>query len=170
MNDRNNIENQIQDALGSEGSRELASQIFDHLRADDRIYFAGDYEGLVIAEGVDLIEVAAQLSAQDSKNGKDLNSYIVDDAGYCISTATYAASIAEVAQSVVNGLSAPEATEDEEDVFGELLTVNQQREQIALRLERMAQTATKLAAMLRSPQVDERNSEKIGYDAAHSVR
>jgi hypothetical protein len=65
MHDRNDIINQIQDALGAEGSRELAEQIYDELRADDRIYFndsAGlDRQGLVIRDGVDLVAVAAQV-------------------------------------------------------------------------------------------------------------
>lgn len=60
MNDRNNIVNQIQDALGSEGSRELAERVFDELRADDRIYYA-DQRGLVLRADVDVIEVAAAL-------------------------------------------------------------------------------------------------------------
>lgn len=60
MNDRNNIVNQIQDALGSEGSRELAERVFDELRADDRIYY-DDQRGLVLRADVDVIEVAAAL-------------------------------------------------------------------------------------------------------------
>lgn len=60
MSDRNNIVNQIQDALGSEGSRELAERVFDELRADDRIYY-DDQRGLVLRADVDVIEVAAAL-------------------------------------------------------------------------------------------------------------
>lgn len=62
MNDRNNIISQIQDALGSEGSRELAERVFDILRADDRIVY-DDIVGLQIVENVDLIDVAAQAAA-----------------------------------------------------------------------------------------------------------
>lgn len=46
MKDRNNIVNEIQDGLGPEVARDLAEKIFDLLRADDRIYYVGDYEGL----------------------------------------------------------------------------------------------------------------------------
>ena len=60
MNDRNNVINQIQDGLGSEGSRELAERVFDVLRADNRISY--DHAvGLVLDPGVDLIAVAAEL-------------------------------------------------------------------------------------------------------------
>lgn len=62
MNDRNDIVGQIQSLLGSEGSRELAEQIFDVLRADDRIYYT-DLHGLVLRDDVDLIAVAAGIEA-----------------------------------------------------------------------------------------------------------
>lgn len=61
MNDKNGIINEIQDLLGSDGSRELAEKMFDVMRADDRVYYAGDYEGLVLREDVDLIEVANEV-------------------------------------------------------------------------------------------------------------
>lgn len=60
MNSRNDIINQIQDLLGSEGSREIAEQVFDALRADDRIAY-DDERGLFIRDGVDLVDVAAEL-------------------------------------------------------------------------------------------------------------
>ncbi|BEV15161.1 hypothetical protein HBDW_19490 [Herbaspirillum sp. DW155] len=61
MNTKTNIVNQIRDLLGGEGSLELAEKMFDAMRADDRIYYAGDYEGLVIREDVDLIAVAVEV-------------------------------------------------------------------------------------------------------------
>lgn len=61
MADRNDIINQIQGMLGSEGSREIADHVFDVLRSDDRIAY-DDIRGLFIREGVDLIGVAAELS------------------------------------------------------------------------------------------------------------
>ena len=64
MNDKNGIINEIQAALGSEGSRDLAEQMFDVMRTDDRIYYASDYEGLRIRADVDLIAVAAEILAQ----------------------------------------------------------------------------------------------------------
>ena len=63
MNDRNNVINQIQDGLGSEGSRELAEKIFDALRADGTIYW-DDYQGLVLPADVDLI-AAAEAALRD---------------------------------------------------------------------------------------------------------
>jgi hypothetical protein len=62
MKDKNGIINEIQDALGSEGSQELAEQMYDAMRADDRVFYAGDSEGLKIRDGVDLIAVAAEVS------------------------------------------------------------------------------------------------------------
>jgi len=64
MQDKNGIINQIQDALGPEGSRELADKMFDAMRADDRVYYASDYEGLRLREGVDLIAVAIEVSSE----------------------------------------------------------------------------------------------------------
>jgi hypothetical protein len=62
MNDRNDLINTLQDLLGPEGSRELAEQVFDVLRADDRIAYT-DLHGLVLAEGVDVAAVAAEILA-----------------------------------------------------------------------------------------------------------
>lgn len=61
MNDRNNVINQIQDGLGSEGSRELATRIYDHLRANGQITY-NDRDGLVLDPRVDLIAVAEALA------------------------------------------------------------------------------------------------------------
>lgn len=58
MNDRNDIINQILDALGAEGDRELAEHLFERLRADGRINH-DDRRGLAIDDGVDLIGEAA---------------------------------------------------------------------------------------------------------------
>ena len=60
MNDRNTIINTIQDNLGADGSHELAEQVFDLLRADDRIYW-DDSRGLVIRDDVSVFDVAAGL-------------------------------------------------------------------------------------------------------------
>ena len=62
--DRNAIINEIQDRLGSEGSRELAERVFSVLRADNRIS-VDDPHGLVLDPAVDLIAVAAELIAND---------------------------------------------------------------------------------------------------------
>lgn len=61
MNNRNDIVNQIMDGLASEGDIELAEQMFDAMRADDRIYWDGDYRGLVIRDDVDIIAVAEEI-------------------------------------------------------------------------------------------------------------
>ncbi len=57
---RTDIINQIIEALGDGGSREMAEQVFEALRDDGRIAYR-DGAGLVLADGVDLIEVAAEL-------------------------------------------------------------------------------------------------------------
>jgi hypothetical protein len=100
----------------------------------------------------------------------DLNSYIADNAGYAISTFTRAKLLAETLKSVVESLD-PECDLDAalENIFGEPSNAQNERDNIALRLERAAQAALSLAADLRAHQVDERNSDKIGYDAAHSI-
>lgn len=60
-NDRRNVVNEIEDGLGREGSRELAEQIFDVLRADGRITYT-DLDGLVVDwERVDLLALAVEL-------------------------------------------------------------------------------------------------------------
>ena len=66
MNDRNDIINQILDALGAEGSRELAEQIFDLLRVDGRISY-DDRRGLIIDDDVDLIGEAAAVMRQTTE-------------------------------------------------------------------------------------------------------
>jgi len=63
MQDRRNIVNTIEDALGREGSKELAERLFDLLRADGRISY-DDYHGLVLADDVDLLEEAVKLDAE----------------------------------------------------------------------------------------------------------
>lgn len=62
--DRNDIINNIIDLLGDGGSRELAEQVYDNLRADDRIY--ADDQGLHISDGVDLIQEAADAMRLES--------------------------------------------------------------------------------------------------------
>jgi hypothetical protein len=61
--DRNGIINQIIDYTKTD--REHAEQIYEHLRADNRIYFDDsvglDRQGLVIRDDVDLLAVAAEV-------------------------------------------------------------------------------------------------------------
>lgn len=66
MKDKASIISEISDYLGSEGSWELAEEVYEELRSDDRIYYASDYEGLKIREDVDLIGVAGEIL--DRKN------------------------------------------------------------------------------------------------------
>lgn len=63
MNTRDDIINQIENALDSDGSPELAEAVFDILRADDRIYYDSLSQGLILRHDVDVFEVAAQVSA-----------------------------------------------------------------------------------------------------------
>lgn len=100
----------------------------------------------------------------------DLNSYITDGAGYAISTHTRAKVLVETFKSVVESLD-PESDLDAalENIFGEASNAQHERDNIAWRLERAAQVALALAADLRAAQIDERNSDKIGYDADHSI-
>lgn len=60
MNSKNDIINQIQDHLGSEGSEDLAEKMYEAMRADNRIFYDGDYKGLQIREDVDLLAVAEE--------------------------------------------------------------------------------------------------------------
>lgn len=66
FNDKNNVINQIQDGLGSEGSRELAEQMFAAMRVDGRIIY-DDLRGLQIRDGVDLIEVAVEVERANAE-------------------------------------------------------------------------------------------------------
>ena len=56
--DKNIIINEIENLLGSEGTRELAERVFADLRADNRISY-DDPHGLVLDPAVDLVAVAA---------------------------------------------------------------------------------------------------------------
>jgi hypothetical protein len=99
----------------------------------------------------------------------DINSYIVDQGGYVVSTLTRAKSLAEILQSVVTRLDSADLNAALENIFGESGNPTQDRENIALTLERAAQVALALAADLRAPKVDERSSDMIGFDADHSI-
>jgi len=62
MNDRNNVVNEIENALGKDGSKELAERMFDAMRSDGRIYW-DEYTGLTIQGGIDLLAVAVEVSS-----------------------------------------------------------------------------------------------------------
>lgn len=62
MNDRNNIVNEIEYALGDGGSRELAEQIYDKLHAEKRIVYVNPSVGLQILGDVNLIAEAANFA------------------------------------------------------------------------------------------------------------
>lgn len=98
----------------------------------------------------------------------DINSYVVDQGGYVVSTLTRAQALVGMLQSVVTRLDSADLDAALENIFGEPSNAQQDRENIALSLDRAAQVALALAADLRAPQIDERNSNKIGFDAAHS--
>jgi hypothetical protein len=101
---------------------------------------------------------------------QDINSYIVDHGGYVVSTLTRARALAEMLQNVVTCLdSADLDAAPRVDIFGEARTPEKDRANVALTLELAAKVALSLAADLRAPQVDERTSDKIGYDADHSI-
>jgi hypothetical protein len=100
---------------------------------------------------------------------QDINSYIVDHGGYVVSTLTRARALAEMLQNVVTCLDSADLGAARVDIFGEARTPEEDRANVALTLERAAKVALSLAADLRAPQVDERTSEKIGYDADHSI-
>ena len=99
----------------------------------------------------------------------DINSYIVDQGGYAVSTLDYAKALVKSMESVVTRLDSADLDAALENIFGEPSNAQQERENIAISLERAAKAALDLAAMLRAPQVDERNSDKVGFDAAHSI-
>ena len=98
----------------------------------------------------------------------DLNSYIVDDAGYLISTATSAKVLADSFLEAVEPLVS--GGQSEADIFGEVRTAQEQRASVAARLRTLAEVALKLAAELESQQRNESDSQDIGYDAAHSIK
>lgn len=99
----------------------------------------------------------------------DINSYIVDQGGYVVSTLTRAKALVEMLQSVVTRLDSADLDAALENIFGEPSDAQQDRENIALSLDRASQVALALAADLRAPQVDERSSNKVGFDADHSI-
>ncbi len=100
---------------------------------------------------------------------QDLNSYTVDDAGYCSSTqdicAHYAKMLSEIAKTSLDPNSPPA-----EEWLGALIgDVEQQRDSLATRIGRIADGLKDLAVTLRAAQVDERKSPRIGWDAKHSL-
>lgn len=58
MPDKTRLINEIHDALGSEGDRDLAARVYDALDAAGRIYSTGQL-GLAIRPGLPLLDVAA---------------------------------------------------------------------------------------------------------------
>ena len=99
----------------------------------------------------------------------DLNSYIVDSAGYVIDTTTRVKCLADDANAVLVLLAPTSADDDAQlrNIFGEPDAIT--REYVAERLEQIAATAARIAHELRAPQVDERESDRVGFDAAHSL-
>jgi hypothetical protein len=104
---------------------------------------------------------------------QDINSYIVDAAGYVISSHTRAKCLADVLCNVADDLdvNAENALpEGFEEVFGSVANDPEtRRAMLATRPERAAEAAIALAAELRAPKIDERESNKVGWDAKHSV-
>lgn len=98
----------------------------------------------------------------------DLNSYIVDGAGYCGSTQHTCDHLAKRLSEIAASLD-PNSPPSEEWLAALIGGVDQQRDSLALRLDRLADDLKVLAAIFRSPQVDERNSPRIGWDAKHSL-
>lgn len=60
MMDKRGLICEIENALGSEGSRDLAERVYDELRWRDLISYDSLY-GLVVADGVDLMKIVADL-------------------------------------------------------------------------------------------------------------
>lgn len=93
----------------------------------------------------------------------DWANYVVDEAGYVIDT--YTRLSAEASTLMAHASSTPEV----EDIFGDVPTVSCERSEVARMLRNMAARLQALAATLDGPVVDERDSSKIGFDAAHSI-
>lgn len=98
-----------------------------------------------------------------TKKTVDWANYVVDEAGYDIST--YTSLSAEASTLMAHASSTPEV----EDIFGDVPTVAGERAEVARMLRGMALRLQALAATLDGPVVDERDSSKIGFDAAHSI-
>ena len=61
MNSKHNIVDKILELIGNGFERAQAEQMFDVMRCDGRIFYADDYEGFQIRDGVDLIAVAVEV-------------------------------------------------------------------------------------------------------------
>lgn len=64
MMDKRGLICEIENALGSEGSRDLAERVYDELRRLDLISYDSLY-GLVVADGVDLMKIVEDLDSAD---------------------------------------------------------------------------------------------------------
>jgi hypothetical protein len=93
----------------------------------------------------------------------DWANHSVDEAGYVIST--YDRLRSEADTLLLHASETPSA----KDVFGDMPTVSGERQQAAAMLRAMAARLQTLASELDGPQVDERNSPRVGWDAAHSL-
>jgi len=93
----------------------------------------------------------------------DWANHNVDEAGYVIST--YDRLRAEADTLLLHASETPDA----KDVFSGPLGVPGERQQAVAMLRAMAARLQALASELDGPQVDERNSPRVGWDAAHSV-
>lgn len=99
----------------------------------------------------------------------DINSYIVDEGGYVVSTLDRAKALVESLQSIVTRLDSADLETALANIFGEQNNAQQDRLNIALSLDRVVSSAQKLAVILRADKIDERESDMVGYDAAHSI-
>ena len=100
----------------------------------------------------------------------DCNDYRVDDAGYLGSTAHELNCLAQTIGNI--GASLCGQTEPENGFLAELfgdVSLEAQRQEYAARLQLQVDLLRALVARLRGPQVDERNSSRVGWDANHSV-
>lgn len=90
--------------------------------------------------------------------GANWQNRVVDEGGYLIDTATLLRCEADSLLSLTD-----------ETVFAEFFGADEGRAQKAAKLRAIIARLERIADQLDAPQIDESDSQNIGYDAAHSV-
>ncbi len=91
---------------------------------------------------------------------------VVDDAGYLIDTSTKIRCAADRLRMITDPTEGENAMAD---IFVGQQTAEELRADNAKKLREVAESLLRMAAELDGPTIDESGSDKIGYDADHSV-
>lgn len=93
----------------------------------------------------------------------------IDWANYTGNVAGYAVSTYDALRAEIENLKSLSVVADPVNIFGEVVTPEIRRAEVAISLRSMAERLQAIATQMDLPPVDERNSPLVGFDAAQSV-